>query len=62
MKTVKIDTIGFTQTSAESFFGRLIKAGVKNVVDARLNNSTLFAGFAKGPFRVRALSGSDMNL
>lgn len=47
MKTIKIYTIGFTQTSAESFFGKLIKAGVKKVVDARLNNSSQLAGFAK---------------
>lgn len=47
MKTIKIYTIGFTQTSAELFFGKLIKAGVKKVVDARLNNSSQLAGFAK---------------
>jgi uncharacterized protein (DUF488 family) len=47
MKTIKLYTIGFTQTSAESFFGTLIKAGVKKVVDARLNNSSQLAGFAK---------------
>ena len=47
MSTIRIYTIGFTQTSAESFFGKLIKAGVKKVVDARLNNSSQLAGFAK---------------
>jgi len=47
MSTIKIYTIGFTQTSAEAFFGKLIKAGVKKVVDARLNNSSQLAGFAK---------------
>jgi uncharacterized protein (DUF488 family) len=44
---IKVYTIGFTQTSAEQFFGRLIKAGVKKIVDARLNNSSQLAGFAK---------------
>lgn len=44
---IRIYTIGFTQTSAEQFFGRLIKAGVKKIVDARLNNSSQLAGFAK---------------
>ena len=44
---IKIYTIGFTQTSAEQFFGKLIKAGVKKIVDARLNNSSQLAGFAK---------------
>jgi uncharacterized protein (DUF488 family) len=47
MNTIKIYTIGFTKKSAEQFFGMLIKAGVKKVVDARLNNSSQLAGFAK---------------
>lgn len=47
MSAIKIYTIGFTQTTAEEFFGKLIKAGVKKVVDARLNNSSQLAGFAK---------------
>ncbi len=47
MNTIKIYTIGFTKKSAEQFFGILIKAGVKKVVDARLNNSSQLAGFAK---------------
>lgn len=40
-------TIGFTKTTAESFFLRLSKAGVKKVVDVRLNNVSQLAGFAK---------------
>lgn len=40
-------TIGFTKTSAESFFTRLKKAGVKSLVDVRLNNVSQLAGFAK---------------
>lgn len=44
---IKIYTIGFTQTSAEQFFCKLTKAGVKKIVDARLNNSSQLAGFAK---------------
>ncbi len=47
MSTIKIYTIGFTQKSAEQFFDKLIKAGVRKVVDARLNNSSQLAGFAK---------------
>ena len=47
MGTIKIYTIGFTQKSAEQFFGTLIKAGVKKIVDARLSNSSQLAGFAK---------------
>ncbi|MGO8990377.1 MAG: DUF488 family protein [bacterium] len=47
MSGIKIYTIGFTQTSAEEFFGKLIKAGVRKVVDVRLNNSSQLAGFTK---------------
>ena len=44
---MKLFTIGFTRTSAEDFFNRLIKAGVKRIVDVRLNNVSQLAGFAK---------------
>ncbi len=44
---MRIFTIGFTKTSAESFFKRLQKAGVKKVLDVRLNNVSQLAGFAK---------------
>lgn len=44
---MKLYTIGFTRTTAESFFSRLSKAGVKKVVDVRLNNVSQLAGFAK---------------
>jgi uncharacterized protein (DUF488 family) len=44
---VEIYTIGFTQTNARDFFGRLIEAGVRRVIDVRLNNSSQLAGFAK---------------
>ena len=40
-------TIGFTKTSAANFFGRLKDAGVKTVIDVRLNNTSQLAGFAK---------------
>src|SRR5258706_5380127 len=40
-------TIGFTKTTAEHFFDRLVSAGVKRVVDVRLNNLSQLAGFAK---------------
>jgi uncharacterized protein (DUF488 family) len=42
-----VATIGFTQTSAERFFDRLLSAGVKKVVDVRLHNTSQLAGFAK---------------
>ena len=44
---LKIFTIGFTKTSAESFFARLEAAGVRRVVDVRLHNVSQLAGFAK---------------
>jgi uncharacterized protein (DUF488 family) len=44
---VKIFTIGFTKKSAEKFFGLLSDAGVKKILDVRLNNTSQLAGFAK---------------
>jgi uncharacterized protein (DUF488 family) len=44
---MKLFTIGFTKTSAEHFFARLKAAGVKTVIDVRLNNASQLAGFAK---------------
>lgn len=44
---VSISTIGFTKSNAERFFGRLIAADVKLVIDVRLNNTSQLAGFAK---------------
>lgn len=47
MSNIKLYTIGFTKTSAEGFFSKLIVSGVKKVIDIRLNNSSQLAGFAK---------------
>lgn len=44
---LKVTTIGFTQTTAESFFKRILSSGAKKVVDVRLNNTSQLAGFAK---------------
>jgi uncharacterized protein (DUF488 family) len=44
---MKIFTIGFTKKSAETFFARLKNAGVKRLVDIRLNNVSQLAGFTK---------------
>lgn len=44
---ITIFTIGFTGHSAEEFFEKLKKAGVKTLVDVRLNNVSQLAGFAK---------------
>ena len=42
-----LHTIGFTRKSAAEFFGALEQAGVKTVVDVRVNNSSQLAGFTK---------------
>lgn len=44
---MEIYTIGFTQTTAEHFFGRLRAARIQRLLDVRLNNSSQLAGFAK---------------
>ena len=44
---IKLFTIGFTQKSACEFFTALKDAGVKRVVDVRLNNHSQLAGFSK---------------
>ena len=45
---IKLFTIGFTEKSAETFFGLLKKGGVKKILDTRLNNVSQLAAFAKG--------------
>jgi uncharacterized protein (DUF488 family) len=44
---VEIFTIGFTQTTAEDFFGRLKSHRIERLLDVRLNNRSQLAGFAK---------------
>ena len=59
---MEIFTIGFTQSTAEHFFGRLRDAGVERVVDIRLRNDSQLAGFAKArdlPYFLRELIGAD---
>jgi uncharacterized protein (DUF488 family) len=45
---IKLYTIGFTGKPAEKFFNLLRDAGVKKIVDTRINNVSQLAGFAKG--------------
>jgi uncharacterized protein (DUF488 family) len=42
-----VSTIGFTKTTAEGFFERLLRSKVRSVLDVRLNNTSQLAGFAK---------------
>jgi uncharacterized protein (DUF488 family) len=44
---MQIFTIGFTKKSAEVFFSSLRDAGVKRLLDVRLNNVSQLAGFTK---------------
>ncbi len=45
--SINLFTICFTQKSAQTFFDTLIQAGVRRVVDTRLNNVSQLAGFTK---------------
>jgi uncharacterized protein (DUF488 family) len=40
-------TIGFTQKTAEQFFGLLKDAGIRTLLDIRISNSSQLAGFTK---------------
>jgi uncharacterized protein (DUF488 family) len=40
-------TIGFTKKTAAAFFTKLQQAGVKRLIDVRLNNNSQLAGFSK---------------
>jgi uncharacterized protein (DUF488 family) len=44
-KMAKLFTIGFTKKTAEVFFSRLKDAGVKKLIDVRLWNTSVYAGF-----------------
>jgi uncharacterized protein (DUF488 family) len=45
--SIHLFTIGFTRKTAERFFTLLERAGVRRVIDIRLNNASQLAGFAK---------------
>jgi uncharacterized protein (DUF488 family) len=57
---VRLFTIGFTGKSAEQFFARLQGAGVRLLIDTRLNNVSQLAGFTKRKdleFFLKAIAG-----
>lgn len=59
---MEIYSIGFTQKTAAQFFGLLKKAGIKRLMDVRLNNVSQLAGFAKRDdlaFFLREIVGAD---
>ena len=44
---MEVYSIGFTQKTAQQFFGLLTKSGIQRLLDVRLNNVSQLAGFAK---------------
>ena len=44
---MEIATIGFTRTSAQSFFEAITNSGIRTVADVRLHNTSQLAAFAK---------------
>jgi len=59
---MEVFTIGFTQSLAAHFFARLRGAGIKRLLDVRLNNVSQLAGFAKRDdlaFFLRELCGAE---
>lgn len=44
---IRLFTIGFTQKTAQAFFETIKAAGVKRVIDTRLNNLSQLSGFTK---------------
>ncbi len=59
---MEIYSIGFTQKSAAQFFGALKQAGIRRLMDIRLNNTSQLAAFAKAsdlPFFLRELCDAD---
>jgi uncharacterized protein (DUF488 family) len=59
---VEVYTIGFAQHSAEGFFEALKQAGIRRLLDVRLNNVSQLAGFTKRgdlAYFLRELAGAD---
>lgn len=59
---IKLFTIGFTKKNAAKFFGLLRDAGIRRVIDTRLNRTSQLAGFAKEqdlPFLLREICHAD---
>ena len=59
---MEVYSIGFTQSTAAYFFGRLKAAGIQRLLDVRLNNVSQLAGFAKRDdlaFFLKEIGGID---
>jgi uncharacterized protein (DUF488 family) len=59
---MEIFTIGFAQTPAAEFFGKLKRSGARRLLDVRLNNTSQLAAYAKRDdlkYFLRALCDAD---
>jgi uncharacterized protein (DUF488 family) len=59
---MEVYSIGFTQKTAERFFGLLKGAGIRRLLDVRLNNSSQLAGFTKSDdlkYFLRVICGAE---
>ena len=59
---MEIYTIGFTQKSAREFFAVLRQAGVRRLIDVRLNNRSQLAAFTKSAdleYFLEVICGAD---
>jgi uncharacterized protein (DUF488 family) len=59
---MEVYSIGFTKKTAEQFFSLLKSAGIKRLLDVRLNNVSQLAGFAKREdlaFFLKEICGAD---
>lgn len=59
---MEIYTIGFTKRNAREFFTALKDAGIEQLVDVRIHNSSQLAGFTKASdleFFLRAICGAS---
>ena len=59
---MEIYTVGFTQKRAAQFFGLLKEAGIRRLIDVRLNNVSQLAGFTKREdlaYFLRAICDAD---
>ena len=59
---MEIYSIGFTQKTAERFFTRIKDAGIRLLLDVRLNNVSQLSGFAKRAdlaFFLKEICGAD---
>src|SRR5260370_37379243 len=59
---MEIYSIGVTQKTAQQFFGLLIQASIRRLLDVRLNNVSQLAGFTKREdlqFFLKEICGAD---